>query len=238
MARHETTLCDEILDLATLRAWMASHSEELDANPAAWCAVEIAILDLLAQERGQTIEAFLSLPPLDGCFRYTAVLGDSETKQFERTVEQYRRLGFTDFKIKLSGDLDRKKTKMAVLRAGDLAVAYGEGQVDANNLWSGPRTRSVSPEPLSIASLPSRSRFARISMARWPPSRTHWIVRSFWTRASDRSVRASRRDAGALVDQSARVEDGWAPALPAGCRKARTAGIGLLSARRSVKRAC
>jgi L-Ala-D/L-Glu epimerase / N-acetyl-D-glutamate racemase len=133
MARHETTLCDEILDLATLRAWMASHSEELDANPAAWCAVEIAILDLLAQERGQTIEAFLSLPPLDGCFRYTAVLGDSETKQFERTIEQYRRLGFTDFKIKLSGDLDRDREKMAVLRAGDGNVA--RVRVDANNLW-------------------------------------------------------------------------------------------------------
>ena len=132
-ARHEAALCEEIQDLASLRTWMASHAEELDANPAAWCAVEIAILDLLAQESGQTIEAFLSLPPMDGRFRYSAVLGDSDTEAFEQTFEQYRRMGFTDFKIKLSGDSDRDRAKMAVLRGRD-----GEAtriRVDANNLW-------------------------------------------------------------------------------------------------------
>ena len=133
MARHEAALCDEILDLASLQTWMASHAEELDGNPAAWCAVEIAILDLLAQESGQTMEAFLSLPPLDGRFRYSAVLGDSEAEAFARTFEQYRRMGFTDFKIKLSGDLNRDRAKVAVLRGRD-----GDGariRVDANNLW-------------------------------------------------------------------------------------------------------
>lgn len=133
VARHEAELCDEILDLASLRTWMASHSEEIDANPAAWCAVEIAILDLLAQESGRPIEAFLSLPALDGRFRYSAVLGDSATAAFERTFEQYRRLGFTDFKIKLSGDLDRDRVKMAVVRGGDGGAA--RIRVDANNLW-------------------------------------------------------------------------------------------------------
>jgi L-alanine-DL-glutamate epimerase-like enolase superfamily enzyme len=133
IARHEASLCNEIVDLASLRTWMASHAEELDANPAAWCAVEIAILDLLARDRGETIENFLSLPPIEGRFRYSAVLGDSETEAFERTFEQYRRMGFTDFKIKLSGDLNRDRDKMAMLRKWD-----GEApriRVDANNLW-------------------------------------------------------------------------------------------------------
>ena len=133
VARHETALCGEIRDLPSLRTWMASHAEELDANPAAWCAVEIAILDLLAQQRDQTIEAFLSLPPIAGRFRYSAVLGDSETEAFRRTAEQYRRMGFTDFKIKLSGDMDRDRAKMAVLRGWDGKAA--SIRVDANNLW-------------------------------------------------------------------------------------------------------
>jgi L-alanine-DL-glutamate epimerase-like enolase superfamily enzyme len=132
-ARHEAALCDEIVDLASLRTWMASHADELDANPAAWCAVEIAILDLLAQESGQTIEAFLSLPPMEGRFRYTAVLGDAETEAYERTFEQYRRMGFTDFKIKLSGNRDRDRAKMAVFRGSDGEAA--RVRVDANNLW-------------------------------------------------------------------------------------------------------
>lgn len=133
VARREAALCDEIVDLTSLRTWMASHAEELDANPAAWCAVEIAILDLLAQESDQTLEAFLSLPPMDGRFRYSAVLGDSETEAFQRTFEQYRRMGFTDFKIKLSGDRDRDRAKIAIVRGGEGEAA--RIRVDANNLW-------------------------------------------------------------------------------------------------------
>jgi len=131
--RHQAALCEEILDLASLRAWMASHAQEVDANPAAWCAVEIAILDLLAREGGQTIEAFLSLPPLNGRFRYSAVLGDSEPAAFERMLDQYRRMDFTDFKIKLSGDPDRDRAKLALLRGWPGPAP--RVRVDANNLW-------------------------------------------------------------------------------------------------------
>jgi L-alanine-DL-glutamate epimerase-like enolase superfamily enzyme len=131
--RHAAALCDEILDLASLRAWMGSHAKEVDANPAAWCGVEIAMLDLLAQQSGETIEAFLSLPALDRRFRYSAVLGDSEPTAFERMFDQYRRMNFTDFKIKLSGDLNRDRAKLALLRGWDGAAP--RVRVDANNLW-------------------------------------------------------------------------------------------------------
>jgi L-alanine-DL-glutamate epimerase-like enolase superfamily enzyme len=133
LARHQAALCDEIGDLASLVTWMTSHADDLDRNPAAWCAAEIAMLDLLAQERRQTVEALLSRAPLSGRFRYSAVLGDSEPPVFRQTLEQYRRMGFTDFKIKLSGDADRDRAKMALLRGGDPAAA--RVRVDANNLW-------------------------------------------------------------------------------------------------------
>jgi L-alanine-DL-glutamate epimerase-like enolase superfamily enzyme len=61
------------------------------------------------------------------------VLGDAEIEAFERTFEQYRRMGFTDFKIKLSGDLSRDRDKMAVLRRGEREAS--RIRVDANNLW-------------------------------------------------------------------------------------------------------
>jgi L-alanine-DL-glutamate epimerase-like enolase superfamily enzyme len=76
-ARHDRALCDEVHDLASLRAWMARQTHDLDANPAAWCALELALLDLLAKENGETVEALLSLPPLQGRFTYTAVVGDA-----------------------------------------------------------------------------------------------------------------------------------------------------------------
>ena len=48
--RHERALREHIVDLSSLRAWMASNAQDIDANPAAWCAIELAILDALAKD--------------------------------------------------------------------------------------------------------------------------------------------------------------------------------------------
>lgn len=131
--RHQPALCREINDLSSLRAWMEQYARELDANPAAWCAIELAVLDLMAKENNQTMEALLSLPSLHGRFQYSAVLGDSSDAAFRASAEQYRRHGFTDFKLKLSGDLERDRGKIAVLKN------WNENspriRLDANNLW-------------------------------------------------------------------------------------------------------
>jgi L-alanine-DL-glutamate epimerase-like enolase superfamily enzyme len=133
VSRSRQSLCSELVDLASLRAWMASHADALNEHPAGWCAVELAVLDLLAKASGRTVEAFLSLPPLAGTFRYTAVLGDSDLPTFERTVDQYCRRGFCDFKIKLSGNLERDRAKLGVLHAHGVPIAAV--RADANNLW-------------------------------------------------------------------------------------------------------
>lgn len=132
-SRHEATLRDRMVGLSSLHAWMAACAEEIEANPAAWCALELAMLDMLAKERSQTLEAFLSLPSLKGRFHYSAVLGDAGREAFQAHAEQYRRQGFTDFKIKLSGNLERDREKMAVLRRWDTQLL--RIRVDANNLW-------------------------------------------------------------------------------------------------------
>jgi len=130
--RYQADIGREVVDLASLRAWASSHESVLDANPAAWCAVELALLDAFAREVGQTIEQFLSLPALTGRFRYTAVLGDQDGDAFRASAGQYRRFGFQDFKVKLSGDLPRDREKIAILREWDEPVRI---RVDANNLW-------------------------------------------------------------------------------------------------------
>jgi L-alanine-DL-glutamate epimerase-like enolase superfamily enzyme len=130
-------LCGEVVDLESLRAWMSGRLEELDENPAAWCAIELAILDLLAKERGEPLEALLRLSPLNGRFRYSAVLGDSNASVFEATIARFRALGFSDIKVKLSGEEQRDRRKVAVLRQYD-----GQGirvRVDANNFWKAAR---------------------------------------------------------------------------------------------------
>ena len=130
-SRHEAALREQLVDLDSLRAWMAEWHDELDRNPAAWCAIELAILEMLAIESGVTIEALLALPPLAGRFQYSAVLGDMSPDAFQATAGQYRRQGFTDFKVKLSGSLDRDREKFTLLRRWPGIKV----RVDANNLW-------------------------------------------------------------------------------------------------------
>jgi L-alanine-DL-glutamate epimerase-like enolase superfamily enzyme len=130
-ASYEAELRARVADLSSLCSWMAQRREELDVNPAAWCAIELAILEMLALESSLPLERFLGLPRLAGRFQYTAVLGDMSQDAFQATAGQYRRQGFSDFKIKLSGSLERDRKKIALLRQWpDITV-----RVDANNLW-------------------------------------------------------------------------------------------------------
>jgi L-alanine-DL-glutamate epimerase-like enolase superfamily enzyme len=133
---HEGSIRREVTGLDSLRGWMAAHAEAIDRNPAAWCAVELALIDLMARASHQTLEAFLSLTALAGPFRYTAILGDASEASFATTADRYRRMGFTDFKVKLSGDIERDRAKLAVLAGFE--IPEQRVRVDANNLWPEP----------------------------------------------------------------------------------------------------
>ena len=136
--RHRSALFERVVDLASLRKWMASNVGEIDVNPAAWCALELAVLDAFSKDGHQTVEGLLSRPALGGRFVYTAVLGDASPDAFKAVADQYRRFGFTDFKIKLSGDLERDRAKVDVMRTFDTPSI--RVRIDANNLWSDPAT--------------------------------------------------------------------------------------------------
>ncbi len=134
VSRFTEIWTSEIHDHETLAAWTRTHRTEIDANPAAWCAVELALLDAFSIEVGKTIEALLGLPAIGGKFRYTAVLGDSAAKRFEAELARYRQTGFRDFKIKLSGNVQRDLDKVALLKAA--GIAPESVRADANNLWA------------------------------------------------------------------------------------------------------
>jgi L-alanine-DL-glutamate epimerase-like enolase superfamily enzyme len=130
--RHEWLL--SIRDFESLLDWVTQNRNAVDANPAAWCAVELALLDLLGKTETRSVESLLELAELEGSFRYTAVLGDAPPPEFEAQLARYRGAGFRDYKIKLSGDLPRDLAKVrGLMHAG---VAPGAVRADANNLWA------------------------------------------------------------------------------------------------------
>ena len=128
--------CQSFEDLA---GWVATHADLIDRYPSAWCAVEMALLDLFSKERGCSVEALLGMGAVRRRGRYSAVLGDDERGKFVAFADQYLVRGFSDFKLKLNGDLERDREKIVLLR--DLCARHGVSRprirVDANNLWRG-----------------------------------------------------------------------------------------------------
>ena len=117
----------------SLREWIEANRTAIDENPAAFCALELAILDLLGKVGGEPIEAVLGIPRLSRDFRFSAVLGDAPFPVYWWQLRRYWRRGFRDFKVKLSGDAARDRRKIGLFRGktdSDPRV-----RLDANNFW-------------------------------------------------------------------------------------------------------
>ena len=128
--RAEWMTCSSMDDLQT---WGTAHADLIDRNPAAWCAVETACLDLLGKELEQPIEVVLGGTPLSGPFRYSAVLGGEKFSSFEKQLRQYLAAGFIDFKLKVMGDLEADRERVAALTAAGTPGL--RVRLDANNRW-------------------------------------------------------------------------------------------------------
>lgn len=136
--RHRAEWLAEIRDFETLVGWVETHEALIDVHPAAWTAVELAMLDVLGRSQNRSVESLLGVPELAGRFQYTAVLGDGSTAQFAAQLERFLLAGFYTFKIKLSADRRENEAKIRVLVASGLG---GDAvRADANNIWRDPET--------------------------------------------------------------------------------------------------
>ncbi|MCQ3814725.1 MAG: hypothetical protein KTU85_09980 [Acidimicrobiia bacterium] len=137
--QHADDWLVKITGAEPLRTWIKVHREEIDRNPAAFCAVELAVLDLLGKSQTRSLEDVLDVAKPVGEFRYTAVLSDLLWPAYRWQCGRYRRAGFVDFKVKLCGVVRRDQAKLRALEnATSRSRASSSGvriRVDANNLW-------------------------------------------------------------------------------------------------------
>ncbi|HUN54640.1 MAG TPA: alpha/beta fold hydrolase [Smithella sp.] len=123
--------------LEDLKQWEQRNEKAIDNYPSAWCAIEMAVLDLLSREKGLSVEKMLGLADGKLFGRYTAVLGDDKKWKYTTLVDQYLIRGLRDFKIKLSGNMERDLEKLDLLEtlAAQHHVPCPRIRLDANNLW-------------------------------------------------------------------------------------------------------
>ena len=123
--------------LDDLKQWVENNSTVIDKYPSAWCAVEMALLDLFSREKGCNVETLLGLDNYNLCGHYTAVLGDDKQWKYTVLADKYLIRGLSDFKIKLNGNLERDREKLDILE--DLCIQHNAKDIrirfDANNLW-------------------------------------------------------------------------------------------------------
>lgn len=122
-------------DLAALKDWIAVHEDAVDRNPAAFAAIELAMLDLFARRAGLGIEAFLGLPPLRPV-AISAVFGVTGRKAAAVMAAGYRLFGMTDAKVKVSADQGADCARLALIRR--ILGNRARLRVDANNLFPDP----------------------------------------------------------------------------------------------------
>lgn len=136
VAQYADSLIAQVTDIHSLRVWIEAHRGIIDANLAAFCAMETAVLDLMGKAQQQSVEEVLGVDRPEKEFQYSAVLADWPHPVFWWQHSRYRVRGFHDFKVKLSGDVRRDRRRLGFFssRAGRRLRL----RVDANNLWTSP----------------------------------------------------------------------------------------------------
>lgn len=127
----------DIKDLSDLKRRVEIDKLTIDKFPSAWCAVELAFLDLFAKENNCTVETLLGLNNYNLTASYTAVMADDKKWTFTVLADKYLIRGLKDYKIKLSGKIERDREKIDILE--NLCQQHGISgiriRIDANNFW-------------------------------------------------------------------------------------------------------
>ena len=143
--RHQVGVLD---DLASLAAFVEAERPELDQHPAAWCALETALLDRMAQRREISLEALLGVAEDRRRFAYTGVVPAGPPRVVGALAARWLALGVSELKVKVGSPGDDDPARLAAVRtameAADRPVRL---RLDANNAWG--RDREAAREALA-----------------------------------------------------------------------------------------
>lgn len=116
-------------DLAALRAWIATHQAEIDTAPSAFCAAELALLDIIGKRCGQSLEGLLGVEH-SPMLTISAVYGAGGDPKFAVQEVAFGAFRLRTSKVKLSGVPARDHARVSRL------ARRGPVRLDANNMFA------------------------------------------------------------------------------------------------------
>ncbi len=123
----------DVRNVDDVPALLQSAAPNQTRDLAAWCALELAVLDAFGQHFGCSVSHWLTEAPAERV-RYDAILPFGGAPQLAVLGSLVRALGFRNVKLKVGRDVERDARKLAVLRrvvGPDIDI-----RVDANCAWA------------------------------------------------------------------------------------------------------
>ncbi|OUR97796.1 hypothetical protein A9Q84_06240 [Halobacteriovorax marinus] len=133
LSEYENSIA-KLTNLDELKIFVELNNKAISKSPSAWCAIEIALLDLLAKEKSISVEEMFELNPPIQNHSITAVIGIDSPFLFLKKLMKYRFFGLSDFKLKLTGVKKIDKRILSWVKFSGIPSKHV--RVDANNIWS------------------------------------------------------------------------------------------------------
>lgn len=100
---------------------------------AAFCALELAVLDMAGKHFGRNLADAIG-GAVRSQFRYSGVLAASDLESLEKQALRLQQFGFTEVKVKMAEDLDFNRQALAKTR--EIFGPEASLRVDANAAWT------------------------------------------------------------------------------------------------------
>lgn len=130
-------------DPTALAGWIQNNGQEVNENAAAFCAAELALLDLFSRQSNRSIEQLFVAPHLAAPLKVSAVHASGPFLTFHRAARAFDRWGMTDAVLRLSGRSGADARRAAFL------ARKGKVRLDAANRWPDAKTAIAALKPLA-----------------------------------------------------------------------------------------
>lgn len=123
----------EVESVDQIKEFAGSINDLISINLSAWCSVELALLDIVGKHKKSSISELLGLSYKEMRIKPAGIIGICNLEKARYLINFYANYGVTDYKIKISGDVEHDVQVSKLIRDSCPRALI---RFDANNYWN------------------------------------------------------------------------------------------------------